>query len=146
MTRPGIEPATSRSQSGRSTTEPLCRCSVYIAIADSGPRGPGYIGALLYTSLKQSRGQHLKAPYSSKTDILFSKNINKMWHLTPVKFELVSHSWNEMIFYYISELMLPILMQSYHKKKKIISFFIQLKYERLNEILQAVRSHILWSY
>ena len=25
MTRPGIEPATSRSQSGRSTTEPLCR-------------------------------------------------------------------------------------------------------------------------
>ena len=28
MTRPGIEPATSRSQSGRSTTEPLCRCSL----------------------------------------------------------------------------------------------------------------------
>ena len=28
MTRPGIEPATSRSQSGRSTTEPLCRYSV----------------------------------------------------------------------------------------------------------------------
>ena len=25
MTRPGIEPATYRSQSGRSTTEPLCR-------------------------------------------------------------------------------------------------------------------------
>ena len=30
MTRPGIEPATSRSQSGRSTTEPLCRSSKYL--------------------------------------------------------------------------------------------------------------------
>ena len=28
MTQPGIEPATSRSQSGRSTTEPLCRSYV----------------------------------------------------------------------------------------------------------------------
>ena len=30
MTRPGIEPATSRSQSGRSTTEPLCRFVVIL--------------------------------------------------------------------------------------------------------------------
>ena len=29
----------------------------------------------------------------------------------PVKFQLVSHSWNEMIFYRISELMLPTLIQ-----------------------------------
>ena len=30
--------------------------------------------------------------------------------------------------------------------KKNISFLIQLKNERLTEILQAVRCHILWSY
>ena len=34
----------------------------------------------------------------------------------PVKFQLVSHSWNEMIFYRISELMLPTLIQRYYKK------------------------------
>ena len=31
------------------------------------------------------------------------------------------------------------------KKKKIISFFIQFEVERLTEILQSVRCHILWS-
>ena len=36
------------------------------------------------------------------------------WH--PVKFQLVSRSWNEMIFYHISELMLPTLIQRYDKK------------------------------
>ena len=30
--------------------------------------------------------------------------------------------------------------------KKIISFLIQYKNERLTEILQGVRCHILWSY
>ena len=34
----------------------------------------------------------------------------------PVKFHLVSRSWNEMIFYRISELMLPALIQRYDKK------------------------------
>ena len=33
-----------------------------------------------------------------------------------VKFQLVSHSWNEKIFYRISELMLPTLIQRYDKK------------------------------
>ena len=62
----------------------------------------------------------LKAPYFSKIDILLSKErfnksiygINTIiicdtWQ--PVKFQLVSLSWNEMIFYLISELMLPTL-------------------------------------
>ena len=63
----------------------------------------------------------------------------------PVKFQLVSRSWNGMIFFYhISELMLPILIQRYDKK--IISFLVQLRNERLTEILQTVRRHILWSY
>ena len=34
----------------------------------------------------------------------------------PIKFQLVFHSWNEMIFYLISELMLPTLIQIYDKK------------------------------
>ena len=62
----------------------------------------------------------------------------------PVNFQLASCSWNEMIFYHISQLMLPILIQRYNKK--IISFLIQFKTERLTEILQAVRCHILLSY
>ena len=62
-----------------------------------------------------------------------------------VKFQLVSRSWNEMIFYCISELILPTLIQRYDKKKNI-SFLIQFKSERLTEILQAVRCHILWSH
>ena len=33
----------------------------------------------------------------------------------PVKFQLVSRSWNEMIFNRMSELMLPTLIQSYDK-------------------------------
>ena len=36
------------------------------------------------------------------------------WQL--VKFQLVFCSWNEMIFYCISELMLPTLIQKYNKK------------------------------
>ena len=63
----------------------------------------------------------------------------------PVKFQLVSRSWNEMIVYCISELMLPTLIRRYDKKK-IISFLIHFENERLTEISQAVRSHILWSY
>ena len=34
----------------------------------------------------------------------------------PVKIQLVSRSWNEMIFYRISELTLPTLIQRYDKK------------------------------
>ena len=34
----------------------------------------------------------------------------------PVKFQLVSGSWNEMILYHISELMLPTSIQRYNKK------------------------------
>ena len=33
----------------------------------------------------------------------------------PVKIQLISHSWNEMIFYHISELMLQTLIQRYDK-------------------------------
>ena len=45
---------------------------------------------------------------------------------------------NEMIFYRISELMLATLIQWYHKKS------FHFKKEKLTEILQAVRCHILW--
>ena len=61
-----------------------------------------------------------------------------------VIFQLVSLSWNEMIFYIIYELMLPILIQSYHKKS--FHFWPSSKHERLTEILQAVRCHILWPH
>ena len=50
------------------------------------------------------------------------------------KNQVVSRSWNEMIWYRISELMLQ------------ISFLIQSKNKRLTKIFQAVRCHILWSY
>ena len=40
----------------------------------------------------------------------------------PVKFQLVSHSWNEMIFYRIFELMLPTLIQRYNEKKNNFHF------------------------
>ena len=63
----------------------------------------------------------------------------------PVKFQLVSQTWNEvMIFYRNSELMLSTFMQSYDEKSftlqlsKIIYF--QFKTERLTE------SHVLWWY
>ena len=62
----------------------------------------------------------------------------------PVKFQLVTRSWDEMIFYCISELMLPTFIQRYTVQLKVISVFIQFKSERLTEILQAVRCHILW--
>ena len=95
----------------------------------------------------------ITASYSSKIDILLSKKglINwymvydhKMWHLTAFKFQIVSVREMKWGFYRISEIMLPTLIQRYDKK--IISCLIQFKNERLNEILQAVRCHILWSY
>ena len=63
-----------------------------------------------------------------------------MWHLTAYKISvsLSFLKWN--IFYRISELMLPTMIQRYDKK----IIFIQFKIERLTEILQAVRCHILW--
>ena len=93
----------------------------------------------------------LKAPYSSKIDILLSKEglnkyscNNRMWHLTACKisvsFSFLNWIKYEMIFCHISELMLPTLIQRYDKK--IISFLIQFKNARLNEYLQAVRCHI----
>ena len=47
-------------------------------------------------------------------------------------------------FYRISEFMLATLIQRYDKK--IISFLIQFKNNRLTEILLAVSCHILWLY
>ena len=46
-----------------------------------------------------------------------------------------------MIFYCISDLMLPTLIQRYDKNHLVL---IQLKYERLTEILQAVRCHTFY--
>ena len=57
----------------------------------------------------------LKAPYCSKIDILLSKKglIKLMYDINtiikcgtwqPVKFQLVSGSWNEMIFFFIISL------------------------------------------
>ena len=66
---------------------------------------------------------------------------HKMWHLTAFKFQIVSVREMKWGFYRISEIMLPTLIQRYDKK--IISCLIQFKNERLNEILQAVRCHIL---
>ena len=64
-----------------------------------------------------------------------------MWHLTACKISvsLSFLNWvkNEMIFYRISELMLATLIQRYNKKS------FHFKNERLTEILQAVRCHIL---
>ena len=54
----------------------------------------------------------------------------------PVKFQLVSCSWNEMIFYHISELMLPTLIRD--TVKTHFSFDPVQK----REILQAVKCHI----
>ena len=45
----------------------------------------------------------------------------------PVKFLLVSHSWNKNFFYRTSELMLSTLIQRYDK---IILFLVQLKKTR----------------
>ena len=57
------------------------------------------------------------APYFSKIDILLSKNliygtntIIKCGTLQPVKFQLVNWNKTKMIFYHISELMLPTLI------------------------------------
>ena len=64
-----------------------------------------------------------------------------MWHLTASKIS-VSLSFfeqikNEMIFNCVSELMLPTLIQRYDKQS------FHFKNDRLTEILQAVRCHIL---
>ena len=70
--------------------------------------------------------KYLNAPYSSNINILFQERFNKLiygintiikcgtWQ--PVIFQLVSRPWNEMIFYRISELMLPTIIQRYDKK------------------------------
>ena len=94
-----------------------------------------------------SQRSELKGSIFLKKDILLKGLMNSymvcgIWQ--PVKFQLVSCSWNEMSFYRISELMLPTLIQRYDKKN--IPFFIQLKNKRLTELLQAVRCHILWLY
>ena len=83
----------------------------------------------------------LKAPYSSRTDVLLSKKVqlidiwykynHKVWHLTACKI-LVSLSFlkqNDV------RLMLPTLIQRYDKN--------HFTFKRLTEILQAVRGHIL---
>ena len=78
-----------------------------------------------------------------------------MWHLAACKISvsLSFLKWNDFFFYRVSELMFATLIQRHDKKKKkkkkkkkIISFLIQFKNERLTEILQAVKCHILWSY
>ena len=63
------------------------------------------------------RTRNLKAPCSSNIVILLSKKGLINWYIVlivikygtwqPVKFQLVSQSWNEMIFYRVFELMLP---------------------------------------
>ena len=70
-----------------------------------------------------------------------------MLHLTACKISvsLSVLNWikNEMIFYRISELMSPILIQRYDEKS---FYFDPLQKQRLTEILQAVKCHTLWSY
>ena len=80
-----------------------------------------------------------------------------MWYLTTCKISvsLLFLKWikNEMIFYRISELILATLIQRYDKnkqnktkkkkKKKNKKKQHHFKNERLNEILQVVRRHIL---
>ena len=63
-----------------------------------------------------------------------------MW--LPVKFQLVSNflTGSKWLFYHISELMLATLIQRYDTKS------FHFKNETLNEILQAVKCHILWLY
>ena len=69
-----------------------------------------------------------------------------MWHLTACKISvsLSFMNWikNEMIFYCVSELFIVGKIIS-EKQKNIILFLTQVKNERLTEILQAVRYHIL---
>ena len=65
-----------------------------------------------------------------------------MWHLTACKISVLEMKW--FFFYHISELKLATLIQRYDKK--IISYLFQFRNERLTEILQAVRCHMLWSY
>ena len=55
----------------------------------------------------------------------------------PVEFQLVSRSWNEMIF---------TLFDNINSEVRYISLLIQFKNERLTEILHGVKCYILWSY
>ena len=68
-----------------------------------------------------------------------------MWHLTACKysFSLAFLNWikNEMIF--LSYLWINVGNINSEIWQKIISYFIQFKNEKLTEILQAVRCHIL---
>ena len=68
-----------------------------------------------------------------------------MLHLTNCKISvsLSFLKWND-FFYHTAELMLPILIQRHDKKS--FQFLIQFKNERITEILQAFRFHILCSY
>ena len=65
-----------------------------------------------------------------------------MWHLTACKISVclsfLNRIKNEMIFYGISELILPTLIQRYDKKSFHFWSNSQFKNERLTEILQAV--------
>ena len=73
------------------------------------------------------RGMNLKGSISLKNrHFIVQEKLNKLIHgintiikcgtWQPLKFQCVSRSWNEMIFYCISELMLPTLIQIYDKK------------------------------
>ena len=64
-----------------------------------------------------------------------------MWHLTACKISVSLSFLKRNDFYRISELIVSTLIQRHDKK--IISFLIQFKNERLPEILQAVRCHTL---
>ena len=72
------------------------------------------------------------------------ERFNKLWHLKACKISvsLSFFNWikNKMIFNRISEVMLPALIQRYAKNHFIF------KNERLTEILQAFRCHMLWLY
>ena len=64
----------------------------------------------------------------------------------PVKFHVDSRSWNEM-YYFLSYFWIFVANINLESdKKKIITFSIQFKNERLTEILQTVRCHILRLY
>ena len=68
-----------------------------------------------------------------------------MWPLTAcnvsVRPSFLNWIKSEMSFYHISELMLVALIQRYDKKKSF-----HFKNERLTELLQTVRFHILLLY
>ena len=77
--------------------------------------------ALLLSQMMRIKGSIFLTNRQSIIEKRFNKlkygfnSIIKCWTWQPVKFQLVSRSWNEMIFYRISELMLPTLIQRYDK-------------------------------